>query len=248
MGRLLIAAITLLAIPIFAAGQRRGGAAPEAGHAAAVAPRAPSAPIRSAPRSPASTQTAVRAGTPVTRGHNGVRTTHHTNGGFFNSGQTDFQGVPGLGFDFPHLAAINGNRRHHGHRFDSGVPFGFSGFLLTPPVIVEEVQSTEPPQDALDEESAAENAGPVRPRPRSSQMAAEPEPAGPPAPQRDVEEYVFVRRDGGLLFAVAYAWENSTLRYVTPDGLRRSIAKDALDLSATQQFNEQRGLSFRSPA
>jgi hypothetical protein len=116
-------------------------------------------------------------------------------------------------------------------------------------VIVGDVQSSEPPQDALEEESAAENAAdPERPRhARSSHMAPEPEPAGPPAPQRDVEEYVFVRRDGGLLFAVAYAWENGTLRYVTPDGLRRSIAKDALDLTATQQFNEQRGLSFRSP-
>jgi len=250
MSRLFIAAITLLAIPTFAAAQRRGAAAPEAGHAAAVAPRAPSAPIHSAPRPQSSTQTAVRVGAPVTRGHNGVRTTHHTNGGFSNSGQTDFQGVPGLGFDFPHLAAINGNRQHHGHRFAGGAPFGFSGFLLTPPVIVEEVQSTQPPQGALDEESAAENAAdPERPhRARASQMAPEPERAGPPAPQRDVEEYVFVRRDGGLLFAVAYAWENGTLRYVTPDGLRRSIAKDSLDLSATQQFNEQRGLSFRSPA
>ncbi len=69
-----------------------------------------------------------------------------------------------------------------------------------------------------------------------------------PAPQRDVEEYVFVRRDGGLVFAVAYSWDNGTLRYVTPEGLRRSIGRDALDLNATQQFNEQRGLNFRAPA
>jgi hypothetical protein len=64
----------------------------------------------------------------------------------------------------------------------------------------------------------------------------------------DVEQYVFVRLDGSLVFAVAYAWENGTLRYVTPDGLRRSITRDALDLNATQQFNEQRGLNFRVPA
>jgi hypothetical protein len=57
-----------------------------------------------------------------------------------------------------------------------------------------------------------------------------------------------VRRDGSLVFAVAYAWENSTLRYVTPDGLRHTIGRDALDLNATQQFNEQRGINFRIPA
>jgi hypothetical protein len=63
-----------------------------------------------------------------------------------------------------------------------------------------------------------------------------------------VEQYVLVRQDGGLVFAVAYTWENGTLRYITPDGLRRTIRRDALDLNATQQFNEQRGLDFRVPA
>jgi hypothetical protein len=69
-----------------------------------------------------------------------------------------------------------------------------------------------------------------------------------PAPVRDAAEYVFVRRDGSLLFAVAYSWDNGTLRYVTRDGLRRSVAQDTLDMDATQQFNEQRGLDFRVPA
>jgi hypothetical protein len=61
-------------------------------------------------------------------------------------------------------------------------------------------------------------------------------------------EFVFVRRDGTVFFAAAYSWENGTLRYVTSEGLRRTVKQDALDLSATQQFNEQRGLNFRSPA
>ena len=38
------------------------------------------------------------------------------------------------------------------------------------------------------------------------------------------------------------------LRYVTRDGIRRSVSRDSLDIDATQQFNEQRGLSFRVPA
>src|SRR5271154_5333682 len=71
--------------------------------------------------------------------------------------------------------------------------------------------------------------------------------AAPAAPE-DSAQYVFVRRDGGLLFAVADSWENGTLLYVPPEGLRKSVTQDALDMDATQQFNEQRGLNFRVPA
>ena len=68
------------------------------------------------------------------------------------------------------------------------------------------------------------------------------------AARADNEEFVFVRRDGTLFFAVGYTWENGTLRYVTDQGLRRSLTQDALDLDATQQFNEQRGVNFRLPS
>jgi hypothetical protein len=51
-----------------------------------------------------------------------------------------------------------------------------------------------------------------------------------------------------VFFAVAYAWEQGTLRYITSQGLRRTVTQDALDLDATRQFNEQRGLNFRLPA
>jgi len=64
----------------------------------------------------------------------------------------------------------------------------------------------------------------------------------------DNDEFVFVRRDGTVFFAVAYSWEKGTLRYITSEGLRHSVMQDALDLGATQQFNEQRGLNFRLPA
>ena len=172
--------------------------------------------------------------------HSGNRANSGFNG-------TDFQDVPGLGFDFPHLAAIRGNRHNHGGRFNGGAPLGFSGFLLSPPVIVEEAAPAAEDPGAGDEVAADAPAAPA-PRHARSSRAAEPEPESAPAPPRDVEQYVLVRRDGGLVFAVAYSWENGTLRYITPDGLRRSIGRDALDLNATQQFNEQRGLDFRAPA
>jgi hypothetical protein len=80
--------------------------------------------------------------------------------------------------------------------------------------------------------------------------AATPAPAAEMASSAptDNEEFVFVRRDGTVFFAVAYAWEKGTLRYITGQGLRHTVTQDALDLEATRQFNEQRGLNFRLPA
>ncbi len=168
-------------------------------------------------------------------------------------GTTNFEGVPGLGFDFPHLAAISGGR-HQGGRFGFGAsPFGFGGFLFGAPVIVEDVGSGGPQAGPVEEEDGARDDAEtdyVR-RPRSvspREYVAQNPGSGASAVEEDPAEYVFVRRDGGLVFAVAYSWENGTLRYVTRDGMRRTMARDAIDLTATQQFNEQRGLNFRSPA
>jgi len=188
----------------------------------------------------------------------GFRTTHHRNGftgdeEFFEDEGTTFQNVPGLGFDFPHLAAINGGRRHEDEGF---FPFGFGGFLLSSPgVIVEEPLPVEQQPVAetvagsandIEREHALER--------RERRLRIEEERAlaaanaAPAAPQHDAPEYVFVKRDGDLVFAVAYSWDNGTLRYITRDGGRRSVTRDALDMDATQQFNEQRGVNFRSPA
>ena len=97
-------------------------------------------------------------------------------------------------------------------------------------------QQPDPPQPALrpGDYDSRQN------RPSAASQAA--------VAEAPVEPYVFVRRDGTLFFATAYAWENGTLRYITAEGLRRTVTADKLDLNATQQFNEQRGLNFRLPA
>ena len=113
--------------------------------------------------------------------------------------------------------------------------------------------------DDVDEAPAADAQAADNGQPEPVQMAPRPgdyearQNRTPAAAQAAVAEpesepYVFVRRDGTLFFANAYAWENGTLRYITPEGLRRTVTSDKLDLNATQQFNEQRGLTFRLPA
>jgi hypothetical protein len=257
MGRFSITAIMLLALPAFAAAQHRGGgiAFAPASRAAPTISRATPAGAHATGRTLSGPQSTARIGTPVLHARNGARIIHRNNSTNFAFNGTDLQDVPGLGFDYPHLAAISGNRRMHGNRFLGGVPFGFGGFLLGPSVIQEdgpvvESQPGDAQSSATEEQAVAEDAPPVQRSPRRarSPRRMEPEADSAPTPPRDDEQYVFVRRDGSLVFAVAYAWESGTLRYITPDGLRRSIGRDALDIDATQQFNEQRGLNFRAPA
>ncbi|MFI5058369.1 MAG: hypothetical protein ACHQLQ_09290 [Candidatus Acidiferrales bacterium] len=158
----------------------------------------------------------------------------------------DFSSAPGLGFDETHFAATRGRRfgAHRRNNFTSGFfPFFDGGFILSSPVVVEQAPANEVQEEAV-EPDTQERA--QRTRARESAPVVSEEPA--PEPQRETEQYVFVRRDGTVFFAVAYSWDSGLLRYVTQEGLRRSVAGDALDLGATQQFNEQRGLSFHAPA
>lgn len=253
-GRVSLAALIALAIPAFAAAQHHAGgisfAPAPSGRTVVAASRSASAAPRAIARSQAGVTTTTRLGTPVARSGNGVRVIHRANNPFGFNGP-DFQDVPGLGFDYPHLAAISGNRRLHNGRFAGNSPFGFGGFLFGPSVVVEEVPSADSQAVAPEEEIVADDPSdsprPPR-RPRMTQRASEPQAEAASAVQEDVQQYVFVRQDGSLVFAVAYAWENGTLRYITPDGIRRTMSRDSLDLNATQQFNEQRGLNFRLPA
>src|SRR6266571_5278420 len=231
MVRWIVLAGFAASFPVMAQGQGRGMMAAGA-HPGAVAPRvtthaaqpavAQAMPVaRMAVRS--STVRARTATTPtarITRRPNGTRRHIDVDDVAIPS---NCGTVPGLGFDEPHLAATCGpaavGAGRHGRRTPFFFPI-FSGefFLPSSPVTVEE------------------GAAPAR--------AAE---TASPAPQ-EAEQFVFVRRDGTVFFAVAYVWENGALRYITSEGLRRTVAQDALDLAATQQFNEQRGLNFRLPA
>jgi hypothetical protein len=260
MGRIVLAVLVAFAAPVFASSQNRtGGGAPVASHASvaavAVHPAAGSHPMV---RVPAPAQGAQRSSGSAFRPQIGIRRIHHGNRPIDGAPlpqnvTTDFGDVPGLGFDYPHLAAVSGHR-NQGGRFGE-FPFGFNGGFLfgSPSVIVEEMPSSEAQADPVDEGNVDESETdrtlarrqPISPRAYDAQNSGG---VTAQAPVEDSAEYVFVRRDGGLVFAVAYSWENGMLRYVTHDGMRRTIAREAIDLSATQQFNEQRGLNFRSPA
>lgn len=171
------------------------------------------------------------------------------------------QDVPGLGFDYTHLAAVGRSRGHgrgqfgdrdHDRRRSFVAYFPFFGGGYYEPLFPEEYDDNGTAADNDETEGVEPDDYPQGPPPRPEEYAQNYPPAPPmpveAGPAKPADEYVFVRRDGTLFFAMAYAWENGTLRYVTGEGLRRSVEGNTLDLDATKQFNEQRGLHFRLPA
>jgi len=257
MRRWFVLAGSLAMFPAFTFAQHHGGmsmgvtaARPAAVSVAAGAHIGPMATMRTSTGARAATRgvtTHPRSGGTTVRGihaaNNPVRrpANFDDDAGF----SQDFNGVPGLGFDEVHLAATRGPRAvgaHHGDRFSTGFfPFLDGGFLFPSSTVIEQAPANEAqPEEAVEPETQ-ESTRRVRHR--------DPAPAEPAAEaQPESEQYVFVRRDGTVFFAVAYSWDNQTLRYVTQEGLRRSVTREALDLVATQQFNEQRGVNFHLPA
>jgi len=259
MLRQIILAGFVAVVPTVVQAQARGMAVPVS-HAMAAAPRvampAPHAgvsPMMSAPRMALRGGTGrPRMGVPVVRSTRRPINTRRRIDGLNNDLRPGCNSAPGLGFDAVHQAAVCGSTNFglqgRGLQVPLFFPFFDGGFFLPGS------------QSSVDENSAAENAqaedADVEAREMSRRRrAAPPTPATtPPAETASTalpdnnEEYVFVRRDGTVFFAVGYAWEDGTLRYITSQGMRHTVKQDALDLGATQQFNEQRGLSFRLPA
>jgi hypothetical protein len=169
-------------------------------------------------------------------------------------------GVPGLGFDFPHLAAISGglgnnpfSRLGHNGRRGQGsfAPILFGGYpyysddlgydqseLQTvpqsqpqPQIIV--IQQPVPAQQGADSGGDAGNLSASVPAPPAD------------VPIRDVGDFILVRRDGRILFASFFSVDGTHLQYVTPEGIRRTLALSDLDADATQQMNEARGTAVQ---
>ena len=167
--------------------------------------------------------------------------------------------VPGLGFDYTHLAAVSPTNlgvmalidpatqaqialalRLRGFNSGFASPLFFSGFGGAPIVMESPVAAGAP--DA-----------PPQQQPPIVVVAQAPAPQAAPVqvaealPLPDPGEFVLVQRDGRLLFAVGFTSEPGRLVYVTKEGIRRSISLDQLDVDTTLRMNEERGSSIQIP-
>lgn len=156
--------------------------------------------------------------------------------------------VPGLGFDYSNLAAINHDLGIRAIidpitqqelalserllQLTPAAPISSSFFAAEPVVMLEQ----QPPQVVIVQQ----------PQPPVEQMIAEAPPSAVPAeaeqpPLPDVGQFVLVLHDGTQIQAVAFTRQNDRIVYITADGRRRSIAIGDLDTAATRRLNDERG-------
>ena len=175
--------------------------------------------------------------------------------------------VPGLGFDFPHLAAIEGalhnNSLQFGQQGDRGqesfAPILFGGYPYDygdlgydqqdqqqePQQDQQTVQQSQPqPQIIVIQQPVLAQQGAdsgsdakIRSSSVSESQAV--------APIPDVGNFILVRRDGHVLLASVFSVVGSQLQYVSPEGIRRTLAMSDLDADATQRMNEARGTTVQ---
>jgi hypothetical protein len=161
------------------------------------------------------------------------------------------QNVPGLGFDYPHLAAVTprSNVSQHAPRFDTGqfiVPIWGAPAYYAPQPAPQPVQPIVIvlQQPAPVAPNSSEDRGNARgPEAEPPAPAAAPE----PAPLRELEPYVLMRRDGERLLAAAFSSSGDRLVYITPDGARRFLALSELDVERTREINEDAGRNIVLP-
>jgi len=164
--------------------------------------------------------------------------------------------VPGLGFDYSNLAAINASLGVRAMIDPAtqyevalalrarGATAGASPFFYSPsgatPIVMETPMAAAPADPA-----------PQQPIivvvPPAEEPLREDPPVAEEQPLPDPGEFVLVQRDGRLLFAVGFTAEPGRVVYVTKEGLRRSIALDQLDVETTLRMNEERGSSIQLP-
>ena len=163
-------------------------------------------------------------------------------------------GVPGLGFDYPHLAAISRGFQNqfgfanNGFLNNSGfIPF-FGGLPYSYPPYDEEgpdnyAETGQQPQFMMPSPQQPMALPPAETAP--SAPAATPQ--IPPPPPPELGQLILVRRDGQVLLAVAFTARNGQLTYITNEGARRSFPISELDKDATRQMNDASGTSVSLP-
>ena len=225
------------------------------------------APARAATRAPSSP--AAPAEATGTRSGQAPRVIQVSPSGrvtpFFASGENSvnldtISGVPGLGFDYPHLAAINGalgnnpsfQSGRHGRRGQGAfVPILYGGYPYSyddseydpsqqpavqqtqpqPQIIV--IQQSVPAQQSADAGNDSGNFSAPAPAPQADAQIP------------DVGDFILVRRDGRVLFASVFSVVGTQLQYVSPEGIRHTLAMSDLDAGATQEMNEARGTTVQ---
>lgn len=162
--------------------------------------------------------------------------------------------VPGPGFDYSHVAALDRDlaikavidpetqwRLAVAERVlrDTGNIGTSSFYLLDGGAYSEpaEAPSAEQPQESQPPEVIVVQQPAQTPAEASAQAAA----PQPPAPIPDVGSFTLVLRNGQRIQAIAFTRAGDRIAYITADGERHTIAAGELDSAATERLNQESG-------
>jgi hypothetical protein len=166
------------------------------------------------------------------------------------TGQSCFFGdcfpVPGFGFDYEHFFAVHPNWGKFHPVTDVVIPGWGGGFYYPVPYYTESTPQ-EGQQEIASAPAEAQESNVRASAPANEETAPTTGRLYSYTPAQPVEAYVFVKRDGTRIFAVAYSLAKDKLQYVTKEGLRRTLPLDALDYDATMKSNEERGNTVTLP-
>ncbi len=184
--------------------------------------------------------------------------------GSFVSLQDLLNPVPGLGFDYQHLSAINQDllikaaidpvtqlKLAEASQFLRGSGFGGPGFFLWDggayyPISDESAAPEQAPAEQPAPQQAQQPQMIVVQAPPAQQAAGNSS-AEESAPLPDVGQFTLVLRNGTQLDAIAFTRMNDRIVYITADGNRRTIAVADLNSDATVRINEERGTPLQLP-
>jgi hypothetical protein len=160
------------------------------------------------------------------------------------------QNVPGLGFDYVHLAAVSQPTRTSRANLHSG-----NGQFITPilswglPVYPEPQPAAPQPVVIVLQQPAPAVVVVPAPAPAmapSAEAATPFSPASPvaAAPLPELGQFILVRRDGQIILAIAFSTSKDRLTYITRENTRHSFPLAQLDIEATQQMNDAAGATL----
>jgi hypothetical protein len=151
---------------------------------------------------------------------------------------------PSLGRNFRFNPPSTSRNRHGERRTGAFVPILFGGYPYYDPSYGY-VDSSDYQSDQQVQQQPQDFQQPVpAPQPPNDTQTGSVVPAARPAaaaPVRDVDEFILIRRDGKVLFASAYTVIGTNLRYVTPEGITRTMPLAELDADSTRTMNDARG-------
>jgi hypothetical protein len=152
--------------------------------------------------------------------------------------------VPGFGFDFVHFFAVHPNWNTCSQGFNNGQISwlgGGYGYGMPYPYYSQPAQNDNQENASNDQQQDSNRQAAAQESYSSRQSSYTYSPAEP------IAEFIFVKRDGSTFNAVAFTLLKDKIRYVTKDGVRRTVPLDSLDLEATQKSNEERGTAIEFP-